>query len=546
VNAAGNVVELIRTAVRSFATSVLLRELRPDGDGVAREVTYGGLHETSQRIAASLLNRRVVKGDRIAVLLENRIELVATEWACLFSGVVWVGLNVRTSTAELAEILDDSRPRMFLYSSLSALTAEAVSLPPGCERLSVDAADWGRLLAEGEAALSRGFQPNSPSSEDPVRIRYTSGTAGRAKGAVLPRRSYDASVEVVSRVIGPLAPDDVVVQVAPMTHASGAMLLPHAFTGAKAVVLHKFDPDVLIEVIEKHRATAVFLVPTMLVRLLEALDGSRRVTTLRTIVYGGASMPVQRLRCGIDRLGPVFVQIYGLTESTWPICALLREDHVRRPKEYEAQWLERLHSCGRPTEVGELTIVDPHGSPVAVREVGEIHVRGRNTMLGYWRNPEAAEVSDVKGLDPDGWMHTGDLGFADEEGFVTIVDRLHDMIVSGGFNVYPTEVESALFRHPAVLEAVVVGRPHHEWGETVHATVVLRPGAVTDAEAIAAHCAAILPGYKKPRSVEFVDSLPKNASGKVVRRVIRDRLRAIHGPEGSREGDPSGRFHKRD
>ena len=235
-------------------------------------------------------------------------------------------------------------------------------------------------------------------------------------------------------------------------------------------------------------------------------------------------MPTDRLRRALELFGPVLVQIYGLTESTWPVCALSREDHLRRSGEPEPRWLERLHSCGRPTTVGALRIVADGSRDAAERELGEVRVRGRNTMSGYWRGGASNVGADEKGLDCDGWMHTGDLAFRDEEGFVTIVDRLHDMIVSGGFNVYPREVENALSSHPAVLEAAVVGKPDTEWGETVHAAVVLREGLVASTEELISHCAGRLSGYKKPRSLEIVGELPKNVAGKILRRKLRDRF----------------------
>ena len=524
-----DVVELIDASVRTFAPRVLVSEAQEQlGDTVlpARDVTYADVGACARSVAAGLYAAGLVRGARVAVLLENSVELVITEWACVTSGLIWVGLNVRTSVAELQRVVDDCAPAALLYGPRLHDLADAVRLPEGALRIPAvpNGAEWNRLLAAGSAAVGSGRTPAPPSPMEPVRIRYTSGTAGVPKGAVLARRSYDASVAAVSDVVGPLGPDDVVVQVAPMTHASGALLLPHAVVGARSVVLRHFDVHRLIEVIEQERATCVFLVPTMLVRVLEALDDPSRLASLRTIVYGGASMPVDRLRRGLELLGPIFVQIYGLTESTWPVCALRREDHVKREHETESTWLRRLQSCGRATAVGSVRAMSPEGKEVGPRQVGELWVRGRNTMSGYWRLPDHPTVEDEKGLDAEGWMHTGDLGFIDEGGFVTIVDRLHDMIVSGGFNVYPREVESALSSHEAVLESAVVGRPDAEWGETVHAAVVLRPGRHATPEALIEHCAAILAGYKKPRSLEIVEGLPKNPSGKVLRREVRARL----------------------
>jgi len=304
------------------------------------------------------------------------------------------------------------------------------------------------------------------------------------------------------------------------------MLLPHVAVGARALLCANFDPQTLLETVAHRRITAVFMVPTMLIRVIEQLGSadSPTLSTLRTIVYGGASMPVDRLIAGLKMLGPIFVQIYGLTESTWPVAALSRDDHLRRAGESEEQWRERLRSCGRPTEVGEVRIVDAHGAEVATGELGELWVRGRNTMIGYWKGQGVSDTDDAKGLDSDGWMHTGDVGYRNAEGYLVIVDRLHDMIVSGGFNVYPREVEHALSTHPAVLESAVVGRPSEEWGETVHAFVVLRAGCTVSSEELMRHCAQEIAGYKKPRSIDFVDNLPKNAAGKVLRRELRERL----------------------
>lgn len=526
-----NTVALIDESVSRFAHRVLLSESSSANDGFSpgtRNVTYAEVGAQARSLAAGLYAAGLQRGARVAVLLDNSPELVITEWACLISGLVWVGLNVRTSPTELQRLIDDSAPSVLVYGRRFRQLAESVRLPRGALRIPAarDGPEWARLLSDGAMAASDRPPLLPPGSSEPVRIRYTSGTAGTPKGAVLPRRCYDASVASVTDVIAPVCADDVVIHVAPMTHASGALLLPHAAVGARAVLLRHFDAGDLIDRIEGERATAVFLVPTMLVRLLDAIDEPDRLASLRTIVYGGASMPVDRLRRGLELLGPIFVQIYGLTESTWPVCALRRDDHIRRQGEVESSWLRRLQSCGRPTDVGEVRIVGDERSDVAPGEVGELWVRGRNTMDGYWRLPNHEAVEDAKGLDAQGWMHTGDVGFRDEEGFVTIVDRLHDMIVSGGFNVYPREVEAALSGHDAVLEVAVVGRPDPEWGETVHAAVVLRPGRAASVGDLQHHCAAILPGYKKPRSIEIVDALPKNASGKILRREIRDRVRA--------------------
>jgi acyl-CoA synthetase (AMP-forming)/AMP-acid ligase II len=397
------------------------------------------------------------------------------------------------------------------------LHADAVT--SGCDAIEVGPSPaWKRLLASGDLQ-----EPTTrPGPEDPVRIRYTSGTAGQPKGAVLVGRCYDASLDAVGEVIAPVEAGDTLVQVAPITHASGAMLLPHVLVGARALLVDRFEVQGFIELVERYRGTSVFLVPTMLVRLLEGIDDPRRLSSLKTIVYGGASMPVDRLERGLELLGQVFIQIYGLTESPWPVTSLSREDHPIHGN--AAARAARLASCGKPTTVGELRIIGPNGETVGPHTPGEIVVRGRNTMSGYWTLPGRETPHDTKGLDGDGWMHTGDIGFRDEAGFVTIVDRLHDMIVSGGFNVYPGEVEAALSSHPSVLESAVVGVPDPEWGERVHASVVLKPGISPTPRELIDHCGRLLAGYKKPRSLEIVAELPRNPSGKILRRKIKSRL----------------------
>jgi acyl-CoA synthetase (AMP-forming)/AMP-acid ligase II len=510
---------IVRAAAERFPDGVALSEVSFTSAGElveGRTVAFAALHALTLRACAALAAAGLGAGDRVAVLLDNSIEMVVSEWACLTAGFVWVALNTRTSAAELEAILADSSPSLLLVGERHAPLLEGVGVPAGC-RVVRTGREWSSFLDFGAAEVPH----REPRPEDAVRIRYTSGTAGAPKGAVLPRRAYDASIETVAEVIAPVRHEDVLVQVAPMSHAAGAMLLPHVRAGAQALLVDRFEARAFITIVERYRATAAFLVPTMLVRVLEALDRAERMATIRTLVYGGASMPVEPLAAAIERLGPVFVQIYGLTESTWPVTALRREDHVRRAGEDEGKWKKRLASCGKPTSIGVLRVVDTRGHDAAIGQTGELWVRGRNTMSGYWPGPTGAAKHDAKGLDAGGWMHTGDLGFLDAEGYVTIVDRLHDMIVSGGFNVYPREVEDVLCSHPAVLEAAVVGRPSTEWGETVHAAVVLKPGAAAHERELIEHCAARLAGYKKPRTLEIIERLPKNAAGKDRARSLR-------------------------
>jgi acyl-CoA synthetase (AMP-forming)/AMP-acid ligase II len=513
-----SIIEVLREATRHPAPDAVVEYRFEAVTGCYRPGRTSGVAELWE-CACALGNAAAAAGmrpgDRLAVLADNCLEMIATEWCCLEFGYLWVALNVRSSAEEQSEILADARPSLLVVDEVHAQAAAAITIPEGC-RVLVTGDEFLDFLGDATADPPA----EAPPAEAPVRIRYTSGTAGRAKGAVLLRRGYDASVATVSETLAPIAADDVLVQVAPMTHASGALLLPYLAAGARALLLDRFDADGFAELIDEERGTAVFLVPTMLVRVLEVGDAAR-LASLRTVVYGGAAAPVDRLEKGLAMLGPVFVQIYGLTESTWPVTALLREDHLRHDGESEQSWRARLASCGRPTAVGELRILAEDGTLCrAPGEIGEIVVRGANTMVGYWPL-DGDRIVDAKGLDAKGWMHTGDVGFRDAEGFVTIVDRLHDMIVSGGFNVYPREVENALSSHPAVLESAVVGRRDPEWGERVTAYVVLRDGAFVTERDLIEHCGQHIAGFKKPRDVRLVSELPRNAAGKVLRRALR-------------------------
>jgi acyl-CoA synthetase (AMP-forming)/AMP-acid ligase II len=507
-----NVSRLIADIGQRYADRTALIDLSSDQ---VREISYAELVARTRALASALYQRGMRPGDRLAVALDNSTEMVVSEWCCLLAGFVWVALNVRSSEEELAGVLSDSDPALVITNQRYEDTLGRAASGRPVE--VVGSARWTRFVENSDPELPRLV----PRSTDPVRIRYTSGTSGRAKGAILTRGGYDASIDNVSSVIGPFYEDDVVAQVAPMTHASGAMLLPHLAAGGKAVIVDRFDAGALQKLCKQYRVTALFLVPTMLVRFLSAHAPSDDLETLRTIVYGGASTPPDTIAGAVESLGAIFIQIYGLTESTWPVCALGRDEHERGEDEARADWLARLASCGRPTAVGRVRIVNESGTDVDDGQAGELWVRGRNTMAGYWRSADEGD----KGLDTDGWMHTGDIGVRDEQGRITIVDRLHDMIVSGGFNVYPREIEDALGSHDGVLESAVVGRPHSEWGEAVHAYVVVKAGMQPSADELRSHVSGRVAGYKSPKTIEFVDSLPKNTSGKVLRRVLRDRLR---------------------
>jgi acyl-CoA synthetase (AMP-forming)/AMP-acid ligase II len=308
---------------------------------------------------------------------------------------------------------------------------------------------------------------------------------------------------------------DVLLLSGPLTHASGMFLQPFLYQGGTILIQDKFDPDTLLAAVERWRVTYTFMVPTMLNRLATHPGlGRYDISSLKQVAYGGAPMAPARIREAWEALGPVLSQGYGGGETTGGLILFSTEDHARAIREVP----KRLASCGRPIGESEVRVVNEAGQAVQGDEVGEIVVRGPDVFAGYWKEPELTKQA----FDAEGWLHTGDLAKVDEEGFIYIVDRSKDMIISGGFNVYPTEVEQALYAHPAVYEACVVGVPDDTWGEAVKAVVVLRPGMQATEAEIVRHCREVLADFKKPRSVEFVAELPRNPNGKISRKAVRE------------------------
>jgi acyl-CoA synthetase (AMP-forming)/AMP-acid ligase II len=306
----------------------------------------------------------------------------------------------------------------------------------------------------------------------------------------------------------------VVGYVAPITHAAGGSIVANLVRGTTNLLLRKFDPDAFLRSVEEHRIAEVLLVPTMIHMLLASPEiGQRDLSSLTSIVYGTAPMAPERIREALNIFGPILSQGYAQTESCSVASMLGKYDHLAAHAERVAH---RLASAGRPSPGCEVRIVDEEGKDVAVGDVGEIILRGEMVMLGYWNAPELTRETIC-----DGWLHTRDMGRFDKDGYLYLVDRKSDMIITGGFNVYPTEVENVLYRHPAVHEAAVVSVPDPKWGETVKAVVALKPGASVSADELVQYCRAQLTPYKCPKSVDFIDELPKSPVGKILRRKVK-------------------------
>ena len=355
--------------------------------------------------------------------------------------------------------------------------------------------------------------------DDLAWLFYTSGTTGKPKGAMLTHRNLMAATLNYFSDVDEISLGDCIIHAAPMTHGSGLYILPHVAKGGCQVVPESggFEADEIFGLIDGHSRATLFFAPTMVTRLIDAPGlGDADLTNLKTIVYGGGPMYVEDSLRALDALGPKLVQIYGQGESPMTITCLPRAAHTDTG---HPRYRDRLASVGTAFTGVDVRVADAHDRPIATNEIGEILVRGDTVMAGYWNNPVASDET-LGG----GWLHTGDMGALDEDGYLTLKDRSKDVIISGGSNVYPREVEEVLKRHDGVREVSVVGRPHAEWGEEVVAFVVARPGAEVTEAALDALCLDRIARFKRPRVYRFVDALPKNNYGKVLKTALRDLL----------------------
>lgn len=472
------------------------------------------------RLAGAFAAAGLVPGDRVAVLLGNCPEYLEIYLGAARAGVAAVPLNYRLTPPELARILEHAEPALFIVGAEYLDCARALEpLYPPLERR------W--LVGGGELAGARGYEamlaeaPAGPveapgDEQDTFAVFYTSGTTGAPKGAMVSHRNlvmnaYNQMHADASR------DDDVNLVATPLYHLGAVfMAVTYIMLGCTQVILPRFEPRAWLETLAASRATVSLLIPTMINAILNDPGCDEyELGSLRLLFYGGGPMPPAVLERAMRRFGCAFTQGYGLTE-TLEATFLTAADHVLDGDERQRR---RLASAGREAVGAEVRVVDEAGVDRAAGEVGEILVRSDSVIRGYWRAPE-----ETAAAIRDGWFRTGDLGYFDEDRYLYVVDRKKDMVVSGGVNVYTKEVEEVLYRHPAVLEAAVIGLPDEAWGEVVTAVVVRRPGTCVSADELIAHCRAALAGFKKPRRVLFVDELPKNASGKILKRELRRTL----------------------
>jgi acyl-CoA synthetase (AMP-forming)/AMP-acid ligase II len=446
--------------------------------------------------------------------MENCAEFLEMLFVCWAAGLCAVPVNARLHPDEVAHIAGDAGTRLIVATP--GLAAALAPLVGSVEALMAVLATAG----DGYAALLKGGVPMRPvesSSTDRAWLFYTSGTTGRPKGAVLTHRNLLFMSHCYYADIDALDERDTCLHAGPLSHGAGLYALPHLLRGGHQVVLPHFDVDAIIDAVRRHSRISMFAAPTMLTRLVQAPEvAAADLANLRTIFYGGGPMYVADLERALGLFGPRLYQLYGQGESPMTITGLDQRKHADAT---HPRWRERLGSCGVPRTGVLVKVVDDGDRELPAGEVGEVVTKSDCVMEGYWGNPEATAATLC-----GGWLHTGDLGSFDKDGFLTLRDRSKDMIISGGSNIYPREIEEVLLRHPDLLEASVVGRPHREWGEEVVAFVVARPGAEIAAEALDRLCLDHIARFKRPRLYRFVEALPKNNYGKVLKTELRRRL----------------------
>ena len=490
-----------------------------------RRTPFVGFVRQVARLAAVLRQLGLQPGDRVAMLGPNSDHYVVFFYAVWWAGGVINPVNMRWSAAEIAYSLDDCNTRILLVDAPFHTTA--LALPAGSVQHLLH---WGdgpapAGLQDGPtlAAAARPVPDALRHGDDLAAVMYTGGTTGKPKGVMLSHSNLGLNAlcanQAAQRPVNACG-DAVGLTIAPMFHVGGmGLVLQLMLRLGRQIILPAFDEVALLQAITAEQVSETFLVPTMLQRLIDhPRFASVDASCLQLVLYGAAPIDAALLARAQHALPAAgFCQLYGMTELSPVASALPAWCHA------PGQPAGRLRSAGRPLPIAELRIVDPDDQPVPTGSVGEIVVRGPLVMQGYWGQPQLSAEA-LRG----GWMHTGDGGVLDADGFVTVVDRLKDMIVSGGENIYSAEVENAIAQHPAVAMAAVIGVPDAQWGERVHAVVVLQPGAVLTAETLASHCRKLIAGYKCPRSLELRAALPLSAAGKVLKVELRAPFWAGH------------------
>ena len=488
-------------------------------DGTRVWATYAQWAARSAALAQRLRGAGLAPGERVLVFMRNHPRYLELLWGCWWAGLAVVPVNAKLHVREVEWIVADAQAR---WGFVSRDVAEAPLA--GLERqVDIDSQDADALLAPAADAFAIAVAERDPN--DLAWLFYTSGTTGRPKGVMLTERNLLTMGSNYFVDVDPITADDAIVYAAPMSHGAGLYAIPHLMAGARHVVPASggVDPGEMFDLGWQLGALSTFAAPTIVKRLVDHAERNRIGVAqcrraFKTIVYGGAPMYVADIERALRVMGPCFVQIYGQGETPMVGTALSRAQlaDASHPRHFE-----RIASVGVAQTPVELRIADADGNELPTGAIGEVLVKGDSVMAGYWRNPQASARA-LRG----GWLWTGDVGCLDADGFLTLKDRSKDLIISGGSNIYPREVEEVLLAAHGVAEVAVVGAPDVEWGETVVAFVVAHPGAAVSVASLDAHCLGRMARFKRPKRYVFVDSLPTNNYGKVLKTALRERLRA--------------------
>ncbi len=483
-----------------------------DGDDL--RANYLQFGETASAIADRLRVDYVVQvGDRVAVFMKNSTDYLEVLYAIWWLGAIAVPINSKLHPKEAAWIIENAEAKI-LFSEGGNL-GQVVNLWEGCKEIAVDSPTFESMRASSDELTV----PALVDSNALAWLFYTSGTTGRPKGVMLSHENLVTMSINYMLDVDQVSPEDAILYAAPISHGAGLYNFIHVRRGAKHVVPRSrgFDPKEILDLGERVGRLSIFAAPTMVKRLVEEAKASGRPGEgIKSIVYGGGPMYIADIELALEVMGPKFIQIYGQGEVPMTITSLRREVIADKTA---PRWRERLGSVGTAQACVEVRVVDDALNDLPLNTPGEIIVRSRAVMQGYWRNESATSEALI-----GGWLKTGDIGHLGPDGFLTLTDRSKDVIISGGTNIYPREVEEVLIRHPAVSEAAVIGQPNSEWGEEVVAFVVPMPGVPCDVNALENWCRNEMASFKKPKRYEFCDELPKNNNGKVLKTDLRQIL----------------------
>ncbi len=495
-------------------------EARPDAMASkfeGRATTRAAFEAKSNQVAHGLLGANVQKGDRVGYLGKNTDFYFEILFGAAKMGAVTLPIGWRLAAAEIAHILDDGAVSLlFVGAEFHDLAKEAIGLTGRAVRIL----DLEGPSSEGFVAW-RDAQPVSPAGvdidpADPALQLYTSGTTGRPKGVMLNHRNLLETWTAAGQANFDWfqwSQDDVCLVAMPVSHIAGTSWgIVSSLFGSANLILREFDPNAVLSLMEPERITKMLMVPAALNFLIQ-MPQARQIdySRLKSVFYGASPIPLDLLRQCLEVFGCGFCQQYGMTETAGTVVYLPPDDHA-------AEGNLRMRSAGRPMPGVELKVCDDRGDPLPPGTVGEVATRSASNMIGYWNNEAATNQT----IDEEGWLYTGDAGYLDEDGYLFIHDRVKDMIISGAENIYPAEVESAMFGHPDIAEVAVIGVPDDKWGEAVKAVVALKPGAEATEAALLDFTRTRIAAFKVPKSVDFMDMLPRNASGKVLKRILRE------------------------